>query len=328
MKPSSFIVIAALVLSIVIGGYALRMVDEPPAPIAPPAAVAPAPAPVAPAVVAETPQVDAPMEIKIAEPQEEDDGITRIDLSGNASFFALFDELGIDDVEGRLAKWGLSRGYPQLDEQGNPMLDQPYEQYDNATLQAFAESEDMWAQQFLAERLARTEPAEALEWYRKAAINGSVHAMTEMARLYRDLAAAKKGTPLGDKAGEIGELQGDSSSMSVTGFAWAAVAEQAGWDPLRGGMTASFVGAKLSSAQKEAACELASTLHSSLTGARSERGLGEFNLQPPPVVFDPGTVGGTGCGSDEPPRYETECREVQVNVNGQVSRLWTCGDGS
>ncbi len=278
MKPSSFILIAALVLSIVIGGYALRLVDEPPpAPAAPRNAVT-APAPAPPAVVAQAPAAEAPPEIIITEPAAADDGVMRIDLTGNASFFALFDELGIDDVEGRLAKWGLTRGYPQLDDQGNPMLDQPYEQYDNETLKAFADGDDMWAQQFLAERLARSEPAEAIEWYRRAAINGSVHAMTEMARLYRDLAFAKKGTPMGDKASGISELQDGPDSMAVTGYAWAAVAEQAGWDPLRGGMTAGFVGAKLSPTQKEEACEFASTLLNGLTSERSERGLGDYDL--------------------------------------------------
>ncbi|MFK8018100.1 MAG: hypothetical protein AB8G17_21970 [Gammaproteobacteria bacterium] len=327
MKPSSFILVAALVLSILIGGYALRMVDEPPPPAPAPAPAVATPAPAAAPVVADTPVETPAPPVEATPPPPLEDGVKRIDLTGNASFFALFDELGIDDVEGRLAKWGLTRGYPQLDERGNPMLDQPYEQYDNETLQAFAESDDMWAQQFLAERLAKTEPAQAIEWYRKAAVNGSVHAMTEMARLYRDLEFAKKGTPLGDKANGIVEQQGGPESMAVTGYAWAAAAEQAGWDPLRGGMTASFVGAKLSAKQKEEACEYASTLLGGLSSARSERGLGEYDLRPPPVVFDPGTVGGTGCGGDDTPRYETECREVEVNVNGQISRLWTCDEG-
>lgn len=327
MKPAVWLG-GALILSLLVGGYALRSPDEPvmpalaeidkPAPAAAPT-VAPEPAPVEPA---------APVEAPVVTRVEEDDGVLRIDLTDNANFFALFDELGIEDVEGKLAKWGLSRGYPQLDDQGNPMLDQPYEQYDDATLLAFAEGDDMWAQQFLAERLAKTDPAEALKWYERAAQNGSVHAMTQMARLYRDMQyePASNSTDAGGKRGQIASMRQSGERLDVTGYAWAAVAERAGWDPLRGGMTAGFVGAKLSDAQREQACEQADQLYASLVNTRQERGLGDYANNPPPVVFDPGAITGTGCGTSQTPVYESQCREVQVNVGGQVSRLWTCDE--
>ena len=336
MKPIVWIVVA-LVLSLLVGGYALRSGDEVVVPVA-----APVPAPVTPVAEPTNPEPQIEPEPVVealgeAVVTDGDDGILRIDLTNNASFFALFDELGVEDVEGKLARWGLSRGYPQLDDQGNPILDQPYEQYDNATLLAFAEGDDMWAQQFLAERLADTDPEKALEWYRRAAVNGSVHAMTQMARLYRDLQfdnrqpAAAAQTADGRSAGSLKDPRSQFSPppgerLDVTGYAWAAVAERAGWDPLRGGMTAGFVGAKLSDAQRERACEKADEIFESLVSTRGERGLGGYPTNPPPVVFDPGAVTGTGCGTRAQPIYETQCREVQVNVGGQVSRLWTCDE--
>lgn len=301
--------------------YALNVGDEAPEP--PPAPVAATPAP-APAVAPERPPpptlpVDAPVD------DAPGDDVRVLDLTGNASFFALFDELGIDDVEGKLAAWGMARGYPQLDDQGNPLLDQPYQQYDDDTLRAFAENDDMWAQQFLAERLAATRPAEALEWYRRAAINGSIHAMSEMSKLYKQLGQQRSGIQ-GDEAAlnQLYALQDGPDSLAVTGYAWSAVAERAGWDPLRGSMTATFVGAKLSEDQIRAACDFASTLYSDLVAARGQRGLPEYDRKPPPVVFDPGTTGGTACHSDEASTFLADCREVQVTVDGQVSRLWTC----
>lgn len=322
-----YLLIAGLVLSLMFGVYALMLTgDSDERPVAPVAPVVATPAPAAqPEPATEPAPVEAP-QIVVQNPDAADDDVLRIDLSNNASFFALFDELGIDDVEGRLGKWGMARGYPQLDDQGNPLLDQPYEQYDDDTLRAFADGEDMWAQQILAKRIAQKNPEEALEWYRKAAVNGSVNAMTEMARLYRDMAFSGKSGA--DKA-KLNDAYGGanaSDSLAVTGYAWTAVAELAGWDPLRGGMTAGFVGAKLTEAQKEEACDLATSLYSGLNGERDDRGLGEYNQRPPPVVFDPGTVGGTGCAQDSVPRYQSECREVQVSVNGQISRLWTCGE--
>ncbi|MFK7885727.1 MAG: hypothetical protein AB8G16_02590 [Gammaproteobacteria bacterium] len=323
MKPIFWLVLA-LVLSAVVGGYALRDDAEVPEVVAP--------APVAEPVVREAPKAVAKAEPKVVaapsvEPPPADDDVLRIDLTGNASFFELFDQLGIEDYEGQLAKWGVERGYPQLDDQGNPILDQPYEQYDDATLRAFADGDDMWAQQFLADRIKDSNPAEALEWYRKAAVNGSVHAMTEMARLYRDLAYSKAGTQATGEAArtQLESFRSSAGSPAIEGYAWAAVAERAGWDPLRGGMTAGFVGAKLSEKQKEAACQMAGGLFDGLVNDRQERGLGDYSAAPPPIVFDPGTVGGTSCASNATPNYEEQCREVQVVVGGEVSRLWTCG---
>ncbi len=258
MKPI-YLIAGAVLLSLLLGGYALRSLDEPAAPVGAPVA-APAqvePAPVAAPAIAADPQPAEPAQPVTEAPVADD--VRRIDLTGNANFFALFEELGIENVEGKLAEWGLSRGYPQMDEQGNVMLDQPYEQYDNATLLAFAEGDDMWAQQFLAERLAESSPAEAVKWYKKAAENGSVHAMTQLARLYRDL--QHNGAPVSSDPNslrsQIDGLRGPGERLDVTGYAWAAVAERAGWDPLRGGMTAGFVGAKLSDAQREEACQRA-----------------------------------------------------------------------
>ncbi len=322
-----YLLIAGLLLSLVVGVYALMLTRESDErPVAPVAQVAQAPVSVATAPETAVEPTPAAPQLLVQNPDASDDGILRIDLTGNASFFALFDELGIDNVEERLGKWGMERGYPQLDDQGNPLLDQPYEQYDDDTLRAFAENEDMWAQQILAKRIAHKDPAAAIEWYRKAAINGSVNAMTEMARLYRDVAFSGKSSQAKEALNEAYGGDNGPDSLAVTGYAWTAVAELAGWDPLRGGMTAGFVGAKLTEAQKQEACDLATSLYSGLNGARDERGLGEYNQRPPPVVFDPGTVGGTGCADDRAPRYQSECREVQVSVNGQISRLWTCGE--
>jgi hypothetical protein len=324
MKPVYWIV-AALVLSAIVGGYALRD-DQAPLP------TTPAPVEQMPEEPDE-PQVVEQIEVPVApeplpEPVLEGDGVKRLNLTGNASFFELFAQLGIEDYEEQLGKWGVSRGYAQLDEQGNPILDQPYAQYDDETLRAFADGDDMWAQQFLADRLKDSRPTEALEWYRKAAVNGSVHAMTQMARLYRDLAYKKSGA-----AAASGGLSAQGrpapkttgGSPAIEGYAWAAVAERAGWDPMRGGMTAGFVGAKLSDKQKEAACAMAGDLFSGLVNDRNERGLGDYAAEPPPIVFDPGAMGGPVCPDSKAPNYREQCQEIEVTVGGEVSRMWTCG---
>lgn len=325
MKPLYWLVLA-LLLSAIVGGYALRD-DQAPTPTTPAPVVVKPQEPEAPKVV-EQPVPEAPPE-PLPEPVLEDDGVKRINLTGNASFFELFEQLGIEDYESQLGAWGVSRGYAQLDEQGNPILDQPYAQYDDETLRAFADGDDMWAQQFLADRLKDSNPAEALEWYRKAAVNGSVHAMTQMARLYRDLAYSKSNKSAGrgllDQSNPVNPAVNTGSSPAIEGYAWAAVAERAGWDPMRGGMTAGFVGAKLSDKQKEAACAMAGDLFSGLVNDREQRGLGDYAAQPPPIVFDPGAMGGSVCPDSEAPNYREQCQEIEVTVGGEVSRMWTCG---
>ena len=234
----------------------------------------------------------------------------------------------VRDLDGKLSRWAAARGYPQLDEQGNPLLDQPYNQYDDDTLRAFADNGDMWAQQILAERLAESRPAEAAELYRQAAINGSVHAMTEMARLYRNLARSRRDTDLGGDTAALEQtyaLRDGPESLEVTAYAWAVAAEQAGWDPLRGGMVATYVAAQLNDEQRQSACDYGQALFAGLQSARSERGMGDYDRRPPPVVFDPGVTGGTGCDSGAP-SYLEACREVHIRVNGNVSRVWTCDD--
>lgn len=307
--------------------FVLKWGDGEPEPYVPapaveaPRSVAPAPTDRAPAP-GETPPVSAPAVVEI---DGEQAGVVEVDLTDTPDFYSMLQQLGIEDVEERLAEWGVTRGYPMMDDQGNPVLDQPYDQYDEATLKAFADGGDMWAQQILAERIAASRPAEALELYRQAAVNGSVHAMTEMARLYKTLASSRSGDlPAGDAALEqVYALQDGSDSLTVTGYAWAAVAEKAGWDPLRGGMTAAFVGARLNDEQIKAACDFADTLYGDLVAERDDRGQGAYDSRPPPVVFDPGATGGTACNEDVTESL-AGCKEIRVRVADQVSRVWTC----
>ena len=318
----------ALTAVLVLVAMALRY-EPPPVEVtaAPPRAAAPVqeqlpePEPPPAPEPAAQPEVEAPGEPEVREIADE------IDLA------MLLREVGMDRLESRMAQWGVARGYPQLNEMGQFVYDQPYDQYDTETLRGLAEGDDMWAQQILAARLAKTDPAEAIEWYRRAAVNGSVHAMTELAGLYRmidDRRHENEFTQGEEALEQVYALRDSAVSPKVTGYAWVAVAEKAGWDPLVGSIAASQVARKLSDEQMAEACELANSLYDSVISDRSSAGLGDFNREPPPLVYQPGDAGmGTQCydpsgGS----QYDMSgCREVRVMAGGEAgTTVWFCDE--
>jgi hypothetical protein len=111
-----------------------------------------------------------------------------LQINSESDLLAAMSSLGIDDLDERMSRWAVSRGYPEFDQSGNYLLDQPYQQYDEETLRGLADADDMWAQQILAQQIAADHPGEAIDWYKRAALNGSVYAMQEIARLYHRMA--------------------------------------------------------------------------------------------------------------------------------------------
>ncbi|MEM9058010.1 MAG: hypothetical protein AAGD86_11060, partial [Pseudomonadota bacterium] len=278
-----------------------------------PAPALPEPAPAAPAV---EPGGPGPMQVDVGQGFD-------LDL--------LMREVGLDNFMSDYARWAATRGYPQPDESGNLMLPQPYDQYDEETLRALADTGDMWAQQFLADKLAQSRPADAIELYRQAAVNGSVYAMSEMAQLYKRIANKNADTRFKDDAtalDQIYALRDSPSNPDVTAYAWAAVAERSGWDPMSGSVTAHMAARNMTDEQIDEACELSRALHDDMQQTRRSQ-----NVELPPATPPPLIVGGqsdasmgTRCGKDQPPAWDMSgCREVALNSGDQTNTIWVCG---
>lgn len=260
-----------------------------------------------------------------AEPEEDRSGPLEFDVSSEADLLFAMRQLGIEDLDAKMTEWAISRGYPEYDQAGNYLLDQPYQQYDDATLRGLAEGEDMWAQQILAQRLARESPGEAMEWYRKAASNGSVYAMQELARLYQRVGRRATGGGVGEVSQEQIDAVRGAGSPSVTAYAWLAMAERSGWDATRASSLVSLVGRKLSGEEITEACELSQSLGSGLSTDRDARGLPAFDRTPPPIVYMPGEWGGgTDCHEEGTGFDMSGCREAVVRTGEVSTSVWIC----
>jgi hypothetical protein len=256
-----------------------------------------------------------------------------LQINSEADLLAAMNSLGISDLDDRMTRWAISRGYPEFDQSGNYLRDQPYQQYDEATLRGLAEADDMWAQQILAQNIASDRPEEALEWYRKAAANGSVYAMQQMAQLYHRMSTQLRGEAVTAKSGQAGDDAPASTSTpaspEVTAYAWLVAAERSGWDATRGASLIPLIGRKLSPEQVGEACTMADSFREQMGSERSSRGLQPFARNPPPIVYSAEEMGAsTQCHADESKTFDLSgCREAEVHTGNMSTRVWVCSQG-
>ncbi|MEM7083409.1 MAG: hypothetical protein AAF465_11810 [Pseudomonadota bacterium] len=261
---------------------------------------------------------------------DEEAGPRRIIVDDPGNFFGLMETIGLDNMEQRFSNWSLEHGYPFSDQTGVLLLEQPYNQYDDETLRAFAENEDMWAQQFLAKRLERTRPAEAIDWYRKAAINGSLYAMDQLTALYGRLGRARadgRNTD-GEYKEQLLAVRDSVESTDEMSFAWSMASVMAGGDPGRNRIMLDTLGRNFDDDQQQRACDMASSLYSDLAGQRQSRGLEDFSRQPPPLMmgtFSDISALPCGGGAAVPHIDTTSCEEVVMVMGGTENELVVCG---
>lgn len=276
-------------------------------------AIAAPPGPETPAV----PEAEVPLPAEEAAPAEppEEPLLLTDEASAKAMVYALFMRL-----EEPMRDWAQTRGVARTDANGELMLEQPYQQYDDDTLAALAANGDMWAQQILADRIRDTRPAEAMELYRLAAANGSVFAMVQIAELSQKIAALSPDFKFeGDNAGEVQleqyySLRDTPVSPATTAYAWKVVAEMAGIPGFMG-----FTGARLDKDEIATACDLAGSIYSDLLARRAVAGLGPYPDDPPPAWFDPTAFGQSpGCEHPEAVQFDfSACQEVHYAEPGE-----------
>jgi len=289
----------------------------------------------APVELAETTVEEAAPEAEVAEvepePEEvEESGPRRIVVEDPGDFFGLMAEIGLENMEERFSKWSLEHGYPFSDQTGVLLLEQPYDQYDDATLLAFAQNEDMWAQQFLAKRLERTRPAEAIDWYRKAAINGSLYAMDQLTSLYGKLARQRADGPNSDAEykQQLLAVRDSVDSTQEMGFAWSMASVMAGGDPGRSRLTLDALSRNFDEDEQQRACDMAASIYSDLSGSRQDRGMPDFSRSPPPLMM--GSMSQSSslpCGGQASvPHVDTSsCEELIMVLGGSENEIVVCG---
>lgn len=255
--------------------------------------------------------------------------VPEIQIEPGANFLETMSSLGIKNIEERLASWYKSRGYAFSDQTGTYLLEQPYEEYDDETLRAFAENGDIWAQQFLAERLARSLPAEALELYQQAAASGSINAMQQMVQLYNRLDLMRADAPhLEDThRQQLYAIKDSGNSAKEMAYAWAVAAELAGGDPFMGNQRVGSMSDRLDAEGRERACEMAESLYDQMVNERTTRNLGDFDRQPPPFML--GNLESLSTPTCTNLRGRTGldysgCKDVNAVISGQSNPLVIC----
>jgi hypothetical protein len=248
-----------------------------------------------------------------------------LQINSESDLLAAMSSLGIDDLDERMSRWAVSRGYPEFDQSGNYLLDQPYQQYDEETLRGLADADDMWAQQILAQQIAADHPGEAIDWYKRAALNGSVYAMQEIARLYHRMANQIQAQDGAQAASAQGATQ-DNGNTEVTAYAWLVAAERSGWDATRGASLIPLIGRKLSQDQVTQACQMADALRTQLSSERQTRGQQPYDRTPPPIVYSAEEMGAsTQCHADESKAFDLSgCRQANVQTGAVSTSVWVC----
>jgi hypothetical protein len=115
-------------------------------------------------------------------------------------------------------------------------------------------------------------------------------------------------------------------SPQVAGYAWTAVAELAGTEPMFGNIAASQFNRTLSDEQKEEGCEIARGMYEEITEQRSELGLDDFDRSPPPIVYWDPQASSNCRGDNEPGLDLSGCRKVQTQDEGETNTVWLCAN--
>lgn len=271
----------------------------------------------------------APVTDASPEDSQTGDEPRRVVVNSQSDFFTIMAELGLDNLEQRFSEWSLAHGYPFSDQTGVLLLEQPYDQYDDDTLRAFAENEDMWAQQFLAQRLEKTRPAEAIDWYRKAAINGSLYAMDQLTALYGRLGRARADGPDSDEIykQQLLAVRDSVQSTQEMGFAWSMASVMAGGDPGRNRLSLEAMSRTFDDEQMQSACDMATSLYSDISTQRQNRGLDDFSRSPPPLMMGRlSEASSLPCGGETAVPFldVSSCEEVVIDMAGSENEMVVC----
>ena len=222
-------------------------------------------------------------------PRRADDGIAEYRVISEEDYLLVLEALGTspEDIEA----WARTRGFPPATftaVAGMP-LGQPYRSYDEATLRGLAETGDLWAMQFLAADLARTRPLEAMEWYRAAALKGSVFAARELGGLYHDIdrALATGRTERWDEATReaVGALAQAETPLEATALAWLLASEAQGVLP-PGSVALTQANFREPSDLVAEACTRAAGILADLDAQRIAAGIEAPSRRPPPFSVE------------------------------------------
>jgi hypothetical protein len=242
---------------------------------------------------------------------------------GIDELYRLVSILGFEpaDFSAQLEEFYCGGGWPPADDQyslAGCNLEQPYDQYDMETLGQLAEGGDMWAQQILADRITTKRPAEAIQWYQRAAAQGSANAAAKIGRIYdqarTDFLNQANRTDT-DLLEQTLALQDSSESPRTLAAAWTGVSNLMA-RRMVGNMSLGGLGSGLSSPQFEQACELAEQMFSQLDQESRQANQGHIPRRVAPIlVTAPGSLDARCPGSMWSDPQTDDCHAFEMSFD-------------
>jgi hypothetical protein len=210
------------------------------------------------------------------------DGVAEFRVESEEAYQEALEALGTSTEE--IEAWARSRGFPPATYTSTPgtPLERNYRAMQEPALRELAEGGDPWAMQFLATQISPEKPLEAIDWYRKAVVNGSAYAAIRLSALYREVARRVEADH--DAREEFIEIARSQEPLSEASLAWLLVAEyEAGVPP--GSIAATLASFRAPDEGITRACERAATLLAGIAAERESRGI-SLPVRKPPLAIE------------------------------------------
>jgi hypothetical protein len=243
-------------------------------------------------------------------PRTGDDGIPEFRIESEEEYQLALDALGTSNDE--IEAWARSRGFPPATYTSSPgmPLERNYRTERDARLLELAEEGDVWAMQILAARIAPEMPLEAIDWYRKAVIQGSAFAAFKLGGLYQEI--ARWAMINQDDREEVLEIVQREDPLAYSSLAWLLIAEyEAGLPP--GAMSATLAGFQSPDDAILNSCSRAATILAEIHAQREALGITVIGHKPPLAIELPPEETAGYCPPDVFPRADfSGCETIRL----------------
>jgi hypothetical protein len=245
------------------------------------------------------------------------EGIAEYRVNSEAEYQAALEALGTSTPE--MEAWARTQGFPPrtYTELADPPLARNYSREKDERLLELAEGGDPWAMHFLAVRIGPEMPLEAIEWYRKAIVQGSAYSAVKLGNLYREV--AKWALHEAGNTDQVREIAQREDPLAYSSLAWLMVAEYAASLP-PGSLSSTLTNFRASDEAITQACIRAAGLLAEVKAERESLGIDVPVRKPPLAVELPSeeTVG--YCEPEVFPRADySDCEPIRlVGERGEI----------
>jgi hypothetical protein len=238
------------------------------------------------------------------------DAIAEYRVNSEAEYQATLEALGTSTAE--MEAWARTQGFPPrtYTELADPPLARNYSREKDERLLELAEGGDPWAMHFLAARIGPEMPLEAIEWYRKAVIQGSAYSAVKLGNLYREV--ARWALHEAGNADQVREIAQREDPLAYTSLAWLIVAEYAASLP-PGSLSSTLTNFRAPDEAITQSCIRAAGLLAEVKAERETLGIDVPVRKPPLAVELPSEETAGYCEPEVFPRTDySDCETIRL----------------